>query len=433
MALATAAVLEHHGKDFEERTYDQVTRRIIPFLCLCFVIAFLDRVNVSFAKLQMLGDVGLTETAYGLGAGVFFLAYFLFEVPSNLIMNRVGARRWIARIMITWALLTGAMAVVHTATQFYLMRFALGAAEAGFFPGIILYLTYWYPVRRRGRVTALFMTAIPIAGVLGGAISGWILQSMHGVGGWSGWQWLFMLEAAPSLLVGVCVLFYLDDRIADASWLTDSQKSLLRAHVEADQAHARSTTLRAAFTHPVVWLLALTYFGSSMGQYGFSFWLPSIIKATGVSSALDIGLLSTLPYLFGIAAMITVGRHSDRTGERHWHYTCAAFAAAVGLCLSVIWSGSTAGAMFALCIACMGLQCLAPLFWTLPTSLLGGVAAAAGVALINSIGNLAGFVSPYMVGWLKDHTGTTASAMFVIAGFLALAGAVVLALRRDKR
>ncbi len=409
----------------EEAIYARVTKRLIPFLCLCFVVAFIDRVNISFAKLQMLQDLALSETAYGLGAGVFFIAYFLFEVPSNLIMHRVGARRWIARIMITWAVLTAAMAFVQGEFSFYLVRFLIGAAEAGFFPGIILYLTYWYPARRRSRIIALFMTAIPIAGVFGGLLSGWILQNMSGHFELAGWQWLFLVEALPSLLIGISVIFYLDDRIADARWLSDSAKSLLQKNIQEEEKTKIHHSAASAFRHPLIWLLAVVYFGSSMGQYGFGFWLPSIIKATGVASPLDIGLLSAIPYAFGIVAMILVGRHSDRTGERRWHYGISALVSAAGLVGAVIWSDSTLIAMIALSIASMGLQCLAPVFWTLPTAVLGGVAAAAGVAIINAIGNLAGFASPYLVGWIKDTTGTTAIGMYVIAAFLLMAGLLV--------
>lgn len=424
-ASSVAGVAASEQPRTENAVYSDVTRRLIPFLCLCFVVAFVDRVNISFAKLQMLHDLQFSETVYGLGAGVFFIAYFLFEVPSNLIMYRVGARRWIARIMITWAILTGAMAFVRGETSFYLIRFLIGAAEAGFFPGMILYLSYWYPVRRRSRIIALFMTAIPIAGVLGGVLSGWVLQSMGGVQGLAGWQWLFLVEALPSLLVGVCVLFYLDDRIGDAKWLSPSDKAILQRNIDEENRAKAHTTASSAFKHPLVWLLALVYFGSSMGQYGFGFWLPSIIKATGVSSPMQIGLLSAIPYAFGIVAMVLVGRHSDKTGERRWHYTLSAVVAAAGLVGAVTWSDNTALAMISLSVASMGLQCLAPVFWTLPTALLGGVAAAAGVALINAIGNLAGFVSPFMIGWVKDHTGTTAIGMYVIAGFLLLAGCLV--------
>lgn len=414
------------SRNIEEATYARVTRRLVPFLCLCFVIAFLDRVNVGFAKLQMLQALKFSETVYGLGAGIFFVAYFVCEVPSNLIMHRVGARRWIARIMITWALLTSAMAFVHSETGFYVMRFLIGAAEAGFFPGIILYLTYWYPLSRRSSATALFMTAIPIAGVLGGVVSGWVLQSLKGSWGLDGWQWLFLVEAVPSLLVGVAVLFYLDDGISSAHWLTAAQKELLQKRIDAESGQIKHHTFGSALRHPLVWLLALVYFGSSMGQYGFGFWLPSIIKATGVASVLNIGMLSAIPYAFGIGAMLLVGRNSDRTGERRWHYAGSALVAALGLLGAVVWHDRTVAAMIALTVASMGLQCLAPVFWTLPTRILGGTAAAAGIAVINAVGNLAGFVSPFLVGFVKDRTGTTAIAMFAIAGFLLLAGALVL-------
>ncbi|RQR23742.1 MFS transporter [Burkholderia sp. Bp9142] len=409
----------------EERAYAKVTRRIVPFLCLCFVIAFLDRVNIAFAKLQMSSQLGWSEQIYGLGAGIFFLAYFICEVPSNLIMHRVGARRWIARIMISWAVLTGAMAFVQSTTAFYVVRFLIGAAEAGFFPGIILYLTYWFPAKRRSRVIAIFMTAIPIAGVCGGLLSGWILSKFNGQSGLAGWQWLFLLECVPSLLVGIAALFYLDDGIRDAKWLDAEERARLISNIDADEKQKHSVSLSAAFRLPVVWLLALVYFGSAMGQYGFGFWLPSIIKSTGVASPLTIGLLSAIPYAFGIVAMLIVGRSADRYGEHRWHYLVPCMAAALGLVGSALYSHDRLLSLGALTIACMGLQCLAPVFWRIPTSMLSGVAAAAGIALINSIGNLAGFVSPYMVGWIVDHTGGTNKALYIIAALLLLSAGIV--------
>ncbi|MEM5433213.1 MFS transporter [Cupriavidus oxalaticus] len=413
----------------EDRAYAKVTWRLIPFLCLCFIIAFLDRVNIAFAKLQMSSDLGWSEQIYGLGAGIFFLAYFIFEIPSNLAMHRVGARRWIARIMISWAMLTGAMAFVNSTTAFYVVRFLIGAAEAGFFPGIILYLTYWYPANRRSRVIATFMTAIPIAGVLGGLLSGWVLSSFNGHAGLAGWQWLFLIECVPSVIVGVAVLFYLDDGIDSAKWLNADERALLKVNIEADRKQKTSVSLRDAFQRPVVWLLAVAYFGAAMGQYGFSFWLPSIIKNMGVSSALNVGLLSAVPYVFGIAAMLAVGRSADRHGEHRWHYLIPCAVAAVGLIGSAYFSHDRIVALTGLTVACMGLQCLAPVFWRVPTSILGGIAAAAGVALINSIGNLAGFVSPYMVGWIADRTGSTNVALYVIAAFLILSSLIVFCLK----
>ncbi|MBB6323421.1 D-galactonate transporter [Paraburkholderia tropica] len=427
MAHNIASIIEP-DTPMEERVYAKVTWRLVPFLCLCFVIAFLDRVNIAFAKLQMVSEFGWSEQIYGLGAGVFFLAYFLCEVPSNLVMHRVGARRWIARIMITWALLTGAMAFIHTTTAFYTLRFLIGAAEAGFFPGVILYLTYWYPAKRRSRVIATFMTAIPIAGVLGGVLSGWILSTFHGHGGFAGWRWLFLLEGIPSLIVGVIALFYLDDNIRSAKWLDGSEKKLLSENIEAEETKKSAVSLSQAFAHPAVWMLTVIYFGAAMAQYGFGFWLPSIIKGAGVSSPLEIGVLSAVPYAFGIVAMISIGRSADRHGEHRWHYLAPCFVAAVGFVVSALYSKNLALSMVALTAACMGLQCLAPVFWRIPTSLLGGVAAAAGIALINSLGNLAGFVSPYMVGWIAYHSGSTAPALYVIAGFLLLSAGLVFCL-----
>lgn len=430
MAHSFTADIEQEGQ-LEERTYSIVTWRLVPFLCLCFVIAFLDRVNIAFAKLQMVSELGWSEQIYGFGAGIFFLAYFVCEVPSNLIMHRVGARRWIARIMISWAVLTGLMAFVHTTTAFYVIRFLIGAAEAGFFPGIILYLTYWYPARRRSRVIAKFMTAIPIAGVSGGILSGWILSTFHGSAGLSGWQWLFVLESVPSLLVGIAALFYLDDSIRHAKWLDDDARARLMANIEAESQTKQTVSLPAALCRPAVWLLALAYFGAAMGQYGFGFWLPSIIKHMGVASALNVGLLSAIPYAFGIVAMLAVGRSADRSGEHRWHYLLPCAAAAIGLVASALYSGQQVVSLAALTVACMGLQCLAPVFWRIPTSLLGGVAAAAGIALVNSIGNLAGFVSPYMIGWIVDHTGSASVALYVIAACLLLSAGIVFALPRN--
>ncbi|MEX3667435.1 MFS transporter [Paraburkholderia phenoliruptrix] len=424
MAHSITANLEQE-EQLEERAYSKVTWRLVPFLCLCFVIAFLDRVNIAFAKLQMVSELGWSEQVYGFGAGIFFLAYFLCEVPSNLIMHRVGARRWIARIMISWAALTGLMAFVHSTTAFYTIRFLIGAAEAGFFPGIILYLTYWYPAKRRSRMIATFMTAIPIAGVSGGILSGWILSTFNGNGGLSGWQWLFVLECVPSLIVGIAALFYLDDGIARAKWLDEAARNRLIANIEAEAKSKQTVSLSAVLRRPAVWLLALAYFGAAMGQYGFGFWLPSIIKNTGVASTMNVGLLSAIPYAFGIAAMLAVGRSADRSGEHRWHYLVPCAAAALGLVVSALYSRDQPVSLIALTVACMGLQCLAPVFWRIPTSLLGGIAAAAGIALINSIGNLAGFVSPYMIGWIVDHTGSTRVALYVIAVLLLLSAAVV--------
>ncbi|TWG79020.1 D-galactonate transporter [Cupriavidus gilardii J11] len=409
---------------FEDAIYRKVSWRIVPFLLLCYVVAYLDRVNVGFAKLQMLNDLKFSETVYGLGAGVFFIGYFLFEIPSNVILHKVGARVWIARIMITWGLISAAMMFVTTPTMFYVLRFLLGVAEAGFFPGIILYLTYWYPADRRGRTTTWFMTAVALSGVIGGPLSGWIMESFHGHNGWAGWQWMFLLEGIPSVLVGLWVLAFLDDRIGHAKWLTAEAKAVLERNVAAESVHKEDLPIRRVLSSPRVWMMSAIYFSFVMGLYGISFWLPTIIRQTGVKSALDIGLLTAIPYGFAVLGMVLVARSADRTGERRWHIAIPALAGAVGLVLSVLWYDRTLLAMVGLTLATIGIMTTLPLFWSLPTAFLAGTGAAAGIAMINSLGNLAGFISPYAVGWLKDLTQSTNAGMYLLAGCL-VAGAVL--------
>ena len=411
---------------FETATYNKVGWRLIPFLLLCYVVSYLDRVNVGFAKLQMLQDLQFSETVYGLGAGIFFLGYFLFEVPSNVILHRVGARIWIARIMVTWGLISAGMMFVTSATSFYVLRFLLGVAEAGFFPGIILYLTYWYPAERRARMTALFMSAIALSGVIGGPLSGWIMHSFGGVAGLKDWQWLFVLEGLPSVLIGIATFFYLDDRIDHAKWLTAEEKALLERNIVVENASKPDLSIKAVFADPRVWLMSLIYFSFVMGLYGVSFWLPTIIKATGVKDTLQIGLLTAIPYGCAVVAMILVSRSADRTRERRWHIAVPALLGAVGLVLSVLWGQSTVLAMAALTLATMGILTTLPLFWSLPTSFLAGAGAAAGIALINSLGNLAGFVSPFAVGWLKDMTQSTNAGMYLLAVSLVLGAMLTL-------
>ncbi|KWA73591.1 MFS transporter [Burkholderia ubonensis] len=416
---------------FEEATYRKVSWRLTPLLLLCYVVAYLDRVNVGFAKLQMASDLNLSDTVYGFGAGIFFFGYFLFEVPSNLILHKVGARLWIARIMATWGVISILTMFVTTPTMFYVMRFLLGVAEAGFFPGVILYLTYWYPAHRRGRMTTFFMTAVALSGVIGGPISGFILKTFDGLSGWHGWQWLFLLEGTPSVLVGVLVFFALDDRIAKANWLTDEEKALLARNIDAEEARKEDPSLGAVMSSPRVWLMALIYFSFVMGLYGVGFWLPTIIKATGVADSFVIGLLSAVPYAAAVVAMILIARSADKHRERRWHLAVPAALGALGLVLSVVWAHETALAMLGLTLATMGTLTTLPLFWSLPTAFLGGTAAAAGIAMINSIGNLAGFLSPYLMGWLKQATGANDSGMYMLAGFLVLGG--LLALSVPKR
>jgi len=410
--------------------YNRVSWRLMPFLFLCYVAAYLDRVNVGFAKLQMQADLHFSDAVYGVGAGIFFIGYFLFEVPSNLLMTRAGARIWIARIMISWGVISSALMFTNSAATFYVLRFLLGVAEAGFFPGIILYLTYWYPSRRRARMVALFMSGVAIAGVVGGPLSGWIMQAFDGVHGWRGWQWLFLLEGVPSMAVGVWTLFYLDDGIRAARWLSESDKLLLEREIRIDGKTQRNPPLRQVFANGTVWRLALVYFLCVMGLYGVSFWLPQLIKNSGVTDVFHIGLLSAVPYCVAAVAMVLVARHSDRRNERHWHTAGAALAGALGLVVATVYSDSTVIALIALSVATAGILTTFPIFWSLPTGLLGGAAAAAGIAMINSIGNLAGFVSPFLVGAIRDATSSTASGIYLIAACLLGGAALVLAMRR---
>ncbi len=400
---------------FEEATYRKVAWRLIPLLLLCYVVAYLDRVNVGFAKLQMMDELGFSNTVYGLGAGIFFIGYFLCEVPSNIILHKVGARVWIGRIMITWGILSAAMMYVSSPMMFYVMRFALGVAEAGFFPGIILYLTYWYPAQRRGRMTAMFMTAIALSGVIGGPLSGAIMKHAHGLNGFSGWQWMFLLEGLPSVVLGVAVIFLLKDRIVDAHWLTDEEKALLSRNIAAEDAAKEDHNVLAVMGSGRVWLCAAIYFSYVMGLYGVSFWMPSIIKAMGYADPLDIGLISAIPDGVSVVVMLLVANSADRSGERRWHVAIPGFVGAIGLAMSVVWSKDPVLAVAALTVGLSGIMATLPLFWSLPTAFLAGAGAAAGIALINSLGNLSGFASPYAVGWLKDVTGSTDAGVYLLA------------------
>ena len=413
--------------DFEKSTYAKVSWRLIPFLFICYIAAFLDRVNVGFAKLQMQTDLSFSDTVYGIGAGIFFIGYFLFEVPSNIILEKTGARIWIARIMITWALISGSMMFVKTAFWFYVLRFFLGVAEAGFFPGIILYLTYWYPAARRARVVASFMTAIAVTGVLGGPLSGWIMQSFAGTMGLAGWQWLFLLEAIPSLVIGVMVLFYLDDGIRGASWLNEDEKQMLERNIVDDRKEKKHLSIGQTLSNPWVLLFSLIYFCISMGLYGISFWLPQIIKNTGVAGPFNVGLLTAIPYGCAAIVMNLMSRSSDLSGERRWHFSLGAIAGGVGLIISALNPTNTTLSLAALSLATAGVLSAFPISWTMPTAMLAGTSAAAGIALINSIGGLAGFVSPYIVGWIKDNTGRLDLGLYAIAGSLFLGAILVLA------
>jgi ACS family tartrate transporter-like MFS transporter len=416
-------------------TLAKITLRLIPFMFVLYIVAFLDRVNVGFAALQMNEDLGFSDTVYGLGAGIFFIGYFVFEVPSNLIMERVGARVWIARIMITWGVISSAMFLVGGETSFYILRFLLGVAEAGFFPGMILYLTYWFPARERARRVALFMTAIPIAGVFGSPLSGALL-TLDGFAGLEGWQIMFLAEGIPAVLLGLVVLRFLPNGPDEAGWLQPEERTWLRGALEQENRikseHGEYTT-RQALTNGKVWLLSAIYFGIVTSLYGVSFWLPLIIEDISGFGVFAVGLLGAIPYLAGAVGMVLLARHSDATGERRWHVAVAAFVGAVGLVLTGAAGSSTLVEMAALTLAALGIYSTLATFWSLPTAFLSGTAAAAGIALINSVGNLGGFVGPYVVGFLSDATGSFYAGLLLLAALVLVAGLLALAVRHERR
>lgn len=415
----------------EAAAYSKVTWRVIPLLLVCYVVAYLDRVNVGFAKLQMLHDLHFDETVYGLGAGIFFLGYFLFEVPSNIILHKVGARVWIARVMVTWAIISAATMFVTTPIMFYFFRFALGLAEAGLFPGVILYLTYWYPSKRRSKMISLFMTSIPVAGVIGGPLSGWIMHSMSGIYGWAGWQWLFLLEALPSIVMAIAVLAYLDDRISDAKWLTDDERRLITAEIAKDQAQTQSHSLRDGFTNPRVWLMCSIYFFLAVELYGVGFFLPTLIKNSGAKDPLAIGILSMAPYAAAVIGTIFVGRSSDATRERRLHITIPALIGALAWLVTVRFSHDIVIAMIALTVVTSCVIVAISQFWCLPTAILSGAAAAGGIAVVNSVGNLSGFLGPFFIGWVNQTTHSTDIGLYVLATALAIGGLLVLRVRKE--
>lgn len=423
MEFSAAVPVDDHSL---RAVYSKVSRRVVPILLIGYIVAYLDRVNVGFAKLRMLVDLQFSETVYGLGAGIFFLGYFFFEVPSNYFLHRVGARIWIARIMITWGVLSALTLLIKTPTEFFILRFLLGAAEAGFFPGVILYITQWYPARLRGRITALFMTGIAICSALGSLVSGWIMSALDGVAALHGWQWLFLLEAIPALAMGIVIFRFLVDKASDASWLTANEKASLLADLRTDEGQKVPKAFSAAFGDPRVWLACLTYFCAMTGLYGISFWLPTIISEMGVKIPWQIGLISAIPYTIAGIGMVLVGRSADSRNERRWHTAVPAVLGAVGLAMSVVFANHHAVALAALTLAAFGILTAPPLFWTISTTFLSGAAAAAGIAIINSFGNLAGFASPYLVGYLKDSTGSTAIGMYLIAAFELACGVLVL-------
>ncbi|WP_062031164.1 MFS transporter [Acinetobacter sp. BMW17] len=414
--------------DIEKRTLRKITWRIVPFIMILYLIAYIDRVNIGFAAITMKEDLGFTASILGFGAGIFFLGYFLFEVPSNIILHKVGARIWIARVMVTWGIIAGGMAFVESSTSFYVMRFLLGVAEAGFFPGIILYLSYWFPARNRAGVIALFMAAAPIATAIGSPISAALLE-MHGIMGLAGWQWMFLIEAVPAVILGVVVFFYMTDRPEKATWLKADEREWLVKTMQAEDANKggqQQHSILRGLANPRVLALALIYFGTSAGLYTLGIWAPQIIKELGVSS-MTVGLLNAIPPIISVVAMILWSRHSDKTNERTWHVALACLTAAVGLAIAAS-TGSMFGLIAALTIVNVGISCSKPPLWSMPTMFLSGAAAATGIATINSIGNLGGFAGPAMIGWVKDQTGSFAGGLYFVAGLLILSTVLTLVL-----
>jgi len=413
-----------------EKIYRKVVFRIIPFFAFCYLAAYLDRINIGLAKLQMEDDLGFSGTVYGLGAGLFFVAYIIFEVPSNLILQRVGARIWIARIMITWGILSGLTMFVTSPMQFYVLRFLLGVAEAGFVPGVLLYLTYWFPSRRRAKIIGMFMVGLPAAAMIAGPLSGWIMTAMNGTAGLRGWQWLFLIEAIPSVALGVLAIFLLPNSIAKARWLNAAEKAGLQAAIDEDirSAPHQEHRLSAALKSSRVWLLGTIDMSFMMATYAIAFWLPTLLRDAGATSTYQIGWLTAIPHALAIVVMLLNGYSSDRTRERRWHLVIPLLIGAAGMFLSIFVTNNLWLTLLFFTIANVGIVATYPVFWCLPGTFLTGKAAAAGIALIASIANFGGFMATYVLGWLKDLTHSPNAGMILFAFFLVFGSYLVLTL-----
>jgi ACS family tartrate transporter-like MFS transporter len=439
--------------DADPRVLTKIGRRLIPFMVLLYVLAYLDRINLSFAAESMRADLKLDEAVYGLGSGIFFVGYFLFEVPSNLILQRVGARRWIARIMITWGVVASAMMFVRGRWSFFGLRFVLGLAEAGFFPGMLLYLTYWFPSRFRARTIAMFFTATAIAGVVGAPASGMLLD-LDGRLGLHGWQWLFLIEGVPSIVFGVLVWFLLPDGPNEARWLSADERAEVIALLEPDRSQPAVTStpadssavnasalmddpsaddgehyaLSAALCDGRLWLLSAIYFLLTIGLYGFGYWMPTLVKSVSTLTNRQLGVVAAIPYAGATVAMVLWGRHSDRTRERRWHAAASALAAAAGFAAAPFCQ-TPATMLAALSLAAVGVWALVPPFWAMPSAFLRGTAAAGGIAAINSVGNLGGFLGPYLFGLIKRHSQTYTPSLIMVATAMVMCAGLVLFVR----
>lgn len=431
--MALGLLSDPAADPIERATMQRVVRRLIPLLMVCYFIAYLDRVNVGFAGISMNRDLHFSAAVFGFGSGIFFVGYFLFEIPSNLLMEKIGARRWIARILLTWGVISGLTAAVQGEASFYGIRFLLGLAEAGFYPGIILYITWWFPTYYRSRIIGLFMTAIPFSVIVGSIVSGALLE-LDGHMGLAGWQWLFIIEAVPAVICGIVVLFYLTDQPAGAHWLQPDQRKWLTDRLQAERIQRESVRrygLAEAMSNGRVWLLTLVYFGQNVAGYGLVIFLPQIIKRFGVGDV-ETGFINAIPFVFGALAMVLWGLHSDRTGERNLHCAAACFLSFAALAACVFIDNPVL-LMVAIVLSQMGQSAIAPTFWTLPTAMLTGTAAAGGIALINSVGNLGGFAGPYAMGLVRDATGSFGLGLLTIAGGTLISAIVLLFLGHDRR
>jgi MFS transporter, ACS family, tartrate transporter len=418
------------SRDLGSKVISRLTRRLVPFLFVLYIIAYLDRINVGFAALQMREQLHFNDAVYGTGAGIFFAGYFFFQLPSNLILNRIGARRWICLLMVVWGVISCCMIFVTTPRNFYALRFSLGLAEAGFFPGMILYLRNWFPASARARTVALFMTAAPLAGVIGGPVSGALL-SLHQRGGLAGWQWLFLIEGLPAIILGAVVVFFLTDLPANAVWLPVEQRQWLIDTLDQEHHSASATnsiSAAAALSSGRVWLLSFLYLGMNTCTYGISLWLPTLLRSLSGVSDFTLGLLSAIPYILAAISMVIIGYHSDRTGERRWHAAILAFVGSAAL-LTAAYSHSVVPMIAALSLAVLAEFSMMGPFWAIPTTFLAGTGAATGIALINSIGNLGGFLGPYVIGRMRNSTGEFKGGLLVVAAAMAFAGCIAAATR----
>ncbi|MEO7135069.1 MAG: MFS transporter [Vicinamibacterales bacterium] len=416
--------------EIAESALRKVRWRLIPFLFLLYIVAYLDRVNVGFAAIDMNRDLGFSAAVYGLGSGIFFLSYTLLEVPSNLMLARFGARVWIARIMVTWGVLSSAMIFVDSPARFYVMRFLLGAAEAGFFPGIILYLTQWFPQRERARAVGLFMTATAMAGVIGAPVSSALL-AMQGAFGLKGWQWMFLVEGVPAILLAPVVLLYMTEKPAAAKWLTAPEREWLARELAAEEAETGHAivTLRGALGSARLWIVSLPYFCIVIAFYGISFFLPQIIQSVSGFGSATVVLLSAIPYVAATIGLVVVGSRSDRVRERRWHVAAPCLIGAAGFVLTALGPATPAYALTTLSIAAFGIWGTLGPFWTLPTNFLRGTAAAGGIALVNSVGNVGGFVGPFLMGWIREATGGFTAGLLTLAAALVVGAAIVLSIQ----